>query len=280
MPFLLLGPLLTLAVAALDDTPNDLLENARAAFARGQPQEALTLADKAITLDPKNTSAFLVRGVAHALLRKPTDAIADFTKAIALDPRAAEAYNRRGMEHFKLGHIPESITDFDKYLELRPDQTPGHWQRGIAYYYAGRFEDGGKQFKGYEKVDTDDVENAVWHYLCLARAVGAEKARASVLKIGKDRRVPLMQVYALFKGEAKPADVLAAVRAGEPTPKELKERLFYAHLYLGLYYESLGDKQRTLEYMKKAAEDYETGQYMGDVARVHLELLREQEKPK
>jgi lipoprotein NlpI len=278
MWLLLLGSLLTMT--ALDDTPTGLLEKAREAFKRGKPDEALTLADKAIALDPKNASAFLVRGVAHALLRKPNDAIADFSKAIALDPDAAEAYNRRGMEHFKLGHIAESITDFDKYLELRPEQIPRHWQRGIAYYYAGRFEEGAKQFKGYEKVDANDVENAVWHYLCLARAVGAEKARVSMLKIGKDRRVPLMTVYALFKGEAKPADVLAAVREGEPTPKELKERLFYAHLYLGLYYESLGDKERTLEHMSKAAEDYQTGQYMGDVARVHLARLRKQEKPK
>jgi lipoprotein NlpI len=283
---LLLGCLLALAIAGMyprvapDDAVEDLLAKAKAALAGGKPEEAIAFADKALRLEPTSAPASLMRGAANASLRRHKDAIADFTNAISRDPRAAEAYNRRGAEHFKLGHISESIADFDKYLELRPERTPEHWQRGISYYYAGRFEDGWKQFKAYEKVSTNDVENAVWHYLCLARVSGAEKARASLLEIGQDKRVPLMEVYALFRGEAKPADVLAAVRQGEPPPRELKERLFYAHLYLGLYYESQGNRKRMLEHMTQAAEDYPTGGYMGDVARVHVELRRRQEKSK
>jgi lipoprotein NlpI len=46
----------------------------------------------------------------------------------------------------------------------------------------------------------------------------------------------------------------------------------FAHLYLGLYYEAAGDKKKTLEHMKNAVEDYPIRGYMGDVARVHLEL--------
>lgn len=260
------------------DTVDELLLKAKTAAGKGQTQEALTFADKAVAQDPKNAAAYLVRGGIYGLLRKHEAAIADFTQTLQLDPKAVEAYQQRGGEHFKLGHITESIADWDKYLEAKPDKTPGHWQRGISYYYAGRFEEGWKQFKGYEQVDTNDVENAVWHYLCLARVVGAEKARASILKIGKDRRVPLMEVYALFKGEAKPADVLAAAHQGNPPAAELNQRLFYAHLYLGLYFESIGDKKQTLEHMTKAAEEYKFPQYMGDVARVHLAILRKEKK--
>jgi lipoprotein NlpI len=262
------------------DTADDLLKQAKAAFMDGKTEKALTLADKAIDLEPKNPRVYFFRGTLYEAQRRPKEAIADFTKAVELAPKFAEAYNRRGAEHFKLGHIAESIADFDKFLELKPEETPGHWQRGISYYYAGRFEEGAKQFQGYEKVDTNDVENAVWHYLCLARAVGPDKARGSILKIGKDKRVPLMQVYALFKGEAKPADVLAATKEGNPTPAELNQRNFYAHLYLGLYYESVGNKKQTLEHMTKAAEDYKFPHYMGDVARVHLAILRKDSNPK
>jgi lipoprotein NlpI len=281
MYVLILG--LFLALAARDfggsvvaaDTVPELLDKARAALTQKQPERALSLADQAVALEPKNARTHFLRGTANESLRRHADAIADFTKAIDLDPKLADAYQHRGSEHFKLGHIEPSIADFDKYLELKPELTPGHWQRGISYYYAGRFEDGWKQFKGYEKVDTNDVENAVWHFLCLARVVGVDKARTSMLKIGTDKRVPLMQVYALFKGEAKPADVLAAATARDPKPAELNERLFYAHLYLGLYFESIGDKERTLEHMTKAAEDYKFPHYMGDVARVHLAILRQ-----
>jgi len=226
------------------DTVEGLVTRARTANLKGQNEDAVKLASKAIALEPKNANLYRFRALLHASAKHSQEAIADFTKAIELDPKAAEAYDGRGSEHFRLGHIAESIADFDKFLELKPTETPKHWRRGIAYYYAGRFEEGWKQFKGYEEVDTNDVENAVWHYLCLARAVGADKARASMLKIGKDKRVPLMEVYALFKGEAKPADVLAAVEKGSPPKAELNQRPFYANLYLGLYYESIGDKSR------------------------------------
>jgi lipoprotein NlpI len=147
--------------------------------------------------------------------------------------------------------------------------------RGISYYYAGRFEEGRKQFGAYEAVDTNDVENAVWHFLCNARLVGVEKARAELLRIGKDRRVPMMQVYDLFAGKAKAEDVLAAAGSGQPTGEELKGRLFYAHLYLGLYAEAAGDAKGALEHLTKAAEEYATGQYMWEVARVHVELRKQ-----
>jgi lipoprotein NlpI len=127
-------------------------------------------------------------------------------------------------------------------------------------------------------VDGNDVENVVWRYLCMARAVGVEKARAGLLKVGEDKRVPLMRVYDLFAGKAKPEDVLAAVEQGKPSKEEKNMRLFYAHLYLGLFYEAAGDKKKTLDHMRKAVDDYPARGYMGDVARVHLALRTKEDK--
>jgi lipoprotein NlpI len=257
---------------------DDLIAQVEAALDKGRIKEALTLADKAVEAEPKSAKARFVHGRAQAALNKHAEAVADFDKSIELDPKLAVAYDLRGSEHFKLGQIKKSLADFDKFLELRPDEKNGHWRRGITLYYAGKFQDGAKQFEGYEKVDTNDVENAVWQYICNARVVGAEKARAGLLKIGKDPRVPLMEVYALFGGKAKPDDVLKAAEAGKPTEDQLKVRLFYAHLYLGLYFESEGDKKKALEHMTKAAEDYYFPGYMGDVARVHHKILAESKK--
>ena len=257
------------------ETADELVKQAQAALEKGQVNEAERLAGKAIEQEPKSARARYVRALTRAAKGKHEEAVGDFDKAIELDGKLAEAYDFRGSEYFKLGKIKESLADFDKFLELRPEAKNGHWRRGITLYYAGKFEEGRKQFEGYEKVDTNDVENAVWHYLCNARAVGVEKARAAMLKIGKDRRVPMMEVYALYAGKAKPADVLAAARAGDPGEADLKRRLFYAHLYLGLYYEAEGDKKKALEHMTKAADDYQTGQYMGDVAHVARKALSE-----
>src|SRR5207245_2257406 len=185
----------------------------------------------------------------------------------------ADAWQRRGEEHFKLANIDRSLSDFDKFLELRPDARPGHWQRGISLYYAGKFKEGAEQFKAGDKVFANDVENAVWHYLCNVHVLGAAEARRSLLTIGKDRRVPLMVLYDLFAGRAKPEDVLTAVREGDPSGSELKNRLFYAHLYLGLYHDATGDPKKALQHLDQIAEDQGIGGYMGDVARVHRQLL-------
>ena len=107
----------------------------------------------------------------------------------------------------------------------------------------------------------------------MARAKDVETARKDILKIRDDRRVPMKQIYALYAGTAKPDDVLAAAKAGNPSAVELNNRLFYAHLYLGLYAEVTGDKKLAQEHLTTAAEKHMIGHYMWDVARVHAELL-------
>lgn len=258
------------------ESVEDILRAGQAALKQGQLEEALKLADRAIGLDAGNARAYLLRGTVHDAKRQFEDALADLTRAVERDPRLAVAYNRRGSVQFKRARVKESIADFDRFVELQPREEAGHWMRGISYYYAGRFDEGRKQFSAYEAVDTNDVENSVWHFLCNARLVGTEKARASLLRVGKDGRVPMMVVYDLFAGKAKPDDVLAAAQAGSPPADERKSRLFYAHLYLGLYHEATGDARAALEHMTKAARDYPTGGYMWEVARVHVELRKQE----
>lgn len=271
-------PVVMILATASADSVDDVLAKVKQALAKRQTDEALKLADQAVEADAKNPRAYLLRGAVHEALQNHDKAIADFSQAIKLDAKLAEAYQRRGCEHFKAGRFAESLADFDKFLEMQPDAKPGHWQRGITCYYAGKFDEGRKQFEGYEKVDTNDVENAVWHFLCAARADGVDKARAGILKIGNDRRVPMMQVYALFSGKLKPEDVMTSVKEGNPPEEQGNQRLFYAHLYLGLYYDVLGDKKTALEHLTKAADDYKIGHYMWDVARVHRDVLRKELK--
>ena len=175
-------------------------------------------------------------------------------------------YNHRGEENFRAGRIAESIADFDKAIALEPRLAPQHWQRGISLYYANRFADGRKQFELHQTVNPSDVENAVWHFLCVARQQGVEKARASLIPIPEDTRVPMMQIHALFAGKGTVEDVLKPARG--------RDALFYAHLYVGIYQELLENKKSAYEHLNKATEDHRIGHYMWDVARVHRDLLK------
>jgi len=243
-------------------------------------EQLIREATRAIQTDPAKAAPYYIRGCLYEGLNQHAEAIADFDACLKRDPKHANAYNHRGSEQFKLGKIKDSLDDFDQYLMLEPDAKNGHWKRGISLYYAGRFEDGKKQFEGYEKVDTNDVENAVWHFLCNARLVGIDKARGQILKIGKDRRVPMSQVYDLYRGQCKPEEVLAAAKAAKVEGELAKQQLFYAHLYLGIYADVQGDKKKALEHMTLAAGKYRIGHYMGDVAHVHEQILKRELKEK
>ena len=195
------------------------------------------------------------------------------TQALTAKPDLASGYYLRGRENFRLGRIKDSVRDFDKYVELRPQMESQQWERGISYFYAGGFATGAKQFALYPTFHDRGVENSVWRYLCLVPDEGLEKARQTMLPIERDPRIPMMTIYDLYRGKAKPEDVLQATKEGDVPADVRSSREFYAHLYLGLWYEAAGEKAKAREHIF-AAEKRPIGHYMFDVARVHAERLR------
>lgn len=185
--------------------------------------------------------------------------------SVALAAQGPQTLLNRAVEEFEQGRFAQSAGTFDELAKAVPDQAPELWQRGIALYYAGRYSDCRRQFESHRTVNPADVENAAWHFLCVAREQTADKARGALLPVGPDGRVPMREVYQMFRGELTAADVLNAA-GSRPSAQ------FYAHLYIGLYSEALGRKALALTHIKEAASDRyaSAGGYMHMVARVHL----------
>jgi outer membrane protein assembly factor BamB len=176
----------------------------------------------------------------------------------------------RAVDDFVNGKVAESVKGFDEVARLAPRSAPQLWQRGIALYYARRYDDCREQFESHRRVNPNDVENAAWHFLCVARSESVADARTALLPVGPDARVPMRQIYDLLRDTRGPESVLTAA-GDEP------EALFFAHFYLGLYFEALGDRRRALEHITEAASDKykQAGGYMNAVARVHLGILQQ-----
>ncbi len=249
------------------------LERAEKALEQRDFEAAATEASKAIQADPKNAKAHFYLGVAQLRLRKDAEAVKALSDAIALDEKFAAAYDRRGDAYLRLAKFAESAADFDKVVELEPKVLPEHWRRGIALYYAGRFKDGAKQFEVHKTVNPQDVENAVWHYLCNVRVVGKEKARKELIDVTRDARVPMAEVQKLFAGKAKPEDVFAAAEKLDAKTDAGIEARFYANLYVALHFEAGGDAAKVKEYLATGVEKYKIGHYMWDVGAAHLRSL-------
>jgi lipoprotein NlpI len=200
-------------------------------------------------------------------------AIRAYTAALDHNPKLDAARDARGDAYLKAGKFAEAITDFDAFLAAHPERAAEHWRRGIALYYAGRYADGVKQFDLHRTVNPEDVENSAWHYLCNVRATNRETARKALLPVSKDARVPMAQVLELFAGKLQPADVIAAADNAGLKGDRLTAARFYAHLYVGLYYEGDGDAKKAQEHVALAVEKYKVPGYMWDVANVHLKTL-------
>ncbi len=175
----------------------------------------------------------------------------------------------KAVDDFRAGRVEQSAAGFDQLARLIPGQALELWQRGIAQFYAGRFKDCRDMFISHRTVNPDDVENAAWHFLCVARAESPETARTQILPVGPDARVPMREVYQMFQGRATPAQVLVAAGA------DLSAQ-FFGQLYVGLYLEATGDRVKGRESLAIAAQERfaKVGGYMHDVARVHMMVIK------
>jgi lipoprotein NlpI len=163
----------------------------------------------------------------------------------------------------------ESIQEYQRAAELEPRMAPHLWQLGISRYYAGHFEQGRQQFELHQRVNPHDVENAAWHFICVARADGLEAARRTLINIDtkRDTRIPMAEIYKFYADHRSAAFVIEAAEAADTELAKM-----YAHLYLGLYYEAADDEDRARNHIRQAAAAHLADHYMHDVAKVHLRL--------
>ena len=120
-------------------------------------------------------------------------------------------------------------------------------------------------------VNPNDVENAAWHFLCLARADSFEKASSLVLPAPNDPRIPMEEVLKMLKS----GDTSLVKNRINTVPESSGERAraeFYGFFYLGLFADAKGNQQEALQWLRKSAEDA-PHHYMGDVARVYVQYL-------
>lgn len=203
------------------------------------------------------------------------EALATLDGLLQQYPDEAFAYYQRGCLRCWLGDFTGSVADFDHYVKQRPEYEQRFWERGISYYFTQQYVEGAKQFELYQSYHDNDVENSVWRYLCQAKVDGHEAAQKQLLPIKNDPRIPLMDIYRLFRGEATQADVIAAMEAGDPSDAERQSRRFYGHYYLALYHESHDRRPEALQHIKIAlevpAQSPRVSRYMWDVAKVHAQ---------
>lgn len=230
--------------------------------------------------DDRQKVADLSRSLStQARLGQYDNAIKIATKLLDLRPDEPALHKVRGEMNYMAGKMKSSVADFDRVIELQPQAKPHLWQRGLALYYLGRFDDAAEQFEIHRTVNGQDVENAVWHFACIAQSSSFDEAREQLMEIERDTRVPMMQIHKLFAGSLTAKEVLDVAESGD-NPQNVARNKYYANFYLGLYYEAKGDDDKSMEFMKQAtSEDNNMPKHalMSQVGNVHL-MMRNPKK--
>lgn len=81
--------------------------------------EAISLYNKALALDPLFTTAYINRGNSYFEKNEYQNALADANKAMELDPKNAVPYNNRGLINKFQGKYEEAIADYNKAILIK-----------------------------------------------------------------------------------------------------------------------------------------------------------------
>jgi adenylate cyclase len=147
-------------------------------------EQALELAQKAISLDETNPGGHMVLSSVYMFKREYERAIAEAERAIALDPNYSPAYSQLGLAMQVAGMPQESIAPLEKAIRINPMAPAIYFRRlGGSYSLTGRYEDAIVQLKKGIRLGPDDIFTHILLAATYAWKGSDEEAHAEVSEV-------------------------------------------------------------------------------------------------
>lgn len=117
----------------------------------------------AIKLNPDYADAYYWRALNYWLTLPSTPieinrVIRDVNKAIVLNPRFSSAYVLRGDIRFEVKDYDKAVKDYAKAIELDPKNVDNYFSRGYSKYWSGDKEGALKDFNKMVEIKPKDAE--------------------------------------------------------------------------------------------------------------------------
>ena len=104
---------------------------------KGDEDAAIEWYGKALEVNPKDSDAMRVMGIALGKTDKLNESIEWFDKALEVNPKDSDAMRNKGVSLSKKGNEDAAIEWFDKALELNPKDFDAMRQKGVSLSYKG-----------------------------------------------------------------------------------------------------------------------------------------------
>jgi len=143
----------------LNDTAQNILNtfNGNELLSQGKYEEAISLYDSRLSVDPKDVDALNGNGLALSQLGRHEEAISWYDNTLAVDPKNVDALTSKGIELGKLNRTEDALNWFDKALQVDPEYVVALNNKGISLAVLGKYEEALNWFDKALQVDAKDV---------------------------------------------------------------------------------------------------------------------------
>jgi tetratricopeptide (TPR) repeat protein len=147
---------------------------------KGDCEGALADLNDALRREPKNVAALMTRAIVQIIKNRPDQGLADANKAVALDPRNCYALEQRAMIYSSLRKMDDALRDFDRALELGSRWVMNYVGRGMIYVMKGELDRAQLEMERALQIDPSCVQAFVYLAAIHLKRSDPDKALAAV----------------------------------------------------------------------------------------------------
>lgn len=122
-------------------TATTYVKQGNALYLESALEDAISLYDKALQLEPDNAQAWFRKGATLAKLQQWSDAIAAYDTALQHQPNFPDAWFAKGSAWMRLAQLSEAIAAYDTAVQLKPDFFLGWLGKARCHALQGQVED-------------------------------------------------------------------------------------------------------------------------------------------
>ncbi|WP_406663755.1 lipoprotein NlpI [Gallaecimonas sp. GXIMD1310] len=227
--------------------------------------------------DEQRAELLYRRGVVFDAMGLGALARRDFNQAVHLQPTMADAYNFLGIQATSAEEYEKAYENLDAAIELDPKHDYAYLNRGIALYYGNRPALAVEDLETFLSHQPSDPYRVLWLYLADAKAHPKEAGpRLAYNATRLDTNAWANQLVDFYLGKITEPELLAGLKKGVRTNRELAERLCEAYFYLGKWQQARGHLGEAINFFKLSlatnVQDFIEYRY----SRLELKQIRRQ----
>lgn len=116
------------------------MQQAIAAYQRGESQEAERLCRLLLEMTPQHFDALYLAGIIAAQTGRTEQAAELLRKAVEVNPSVAEVYYNYAVTLADLNRLGEALENYDRAIDLKPYYADAHFNRGVTLAQLDRLE--------------------------------------------------------------------------------------------------------------------------------------------